>query len=286
LGSKIYSIVFIICLIAGILFLSLSNADEIETGDCIVLGHAGSGFQGPFTLTSPNSKRSFENALLKHAIQGIESDVQISEDGSAVLYHDEFLESMTHCKGKITESTWTNIAGCQYDRMMEVGDDVLWNLDSLLTLIKSLDYSPTLSLDIKFYSPQYEMDSIFNKAINALSFTLTKYNWTQNTLLESVHADFLHLANQEIPGLRTFFYTTTTTMALEQAALYNFDGISIQNKLVTKEEVARLHNAGLEVMIWDVKNDLQSIRAMEKGADFIQVDKIDNYSKSTTDQSK
>ena len=63
----------------------------------LVLGHAGAGFftpLNPFNPLPPSSLAGVRHALAQGA-DGVEVDVQLSQDSVLVLYHDPGLTSMT-----------------------------------------------------------------------------------------------------------------------------------------------------------------------------------------------
>ncbi len=65
-----------------------SNADRQKYGKCLIYAHRGASCEA-----SENTRQAFDKAL-NYAIDGIETDVQLSRDEVAVLWHDRYLDKI------------------------------------------------------------------------------------------------------------------------------------------------------------------------------------------------
>ena len=88
---------FVILIIIGC-FLSCSR-ELLPTNTIQLIGHGGEGFSNISALYAPNSVGSMKRALDFYALDGIEVDVRFTADSSLIVFHDEFLEQKTQCKG-------------------------------------------------------------------------------------------------------------------------------------------------------------------------------------------
>lgn len=70
--------------------------------------------QGDFNLTHfPNTLKAFEKAR-QNGADIIELDLRATQDGVAVVYHDDSLDRWTNCKGKIHDKTLAELKKCQF----------------------------------------------------------------------------------------------------------------------------------------------------------------------------
>ena len=79
-----------------------------------IIGHAGNGLDNFATFYQDNSLESIEMALKTTGCDGIEVDVQISNDGTLWLYHDEKLNSETNGESCIPLKSDKQLAGLNY----------------------------------------------------------------------------------------------------------------------------------------------------------------------------
>ena len=99
-------------------------AEEVAAGgkQPLVIGHAGSGFLtplNPFNPLPPSSRASIRQALARGA-DGVEVDVQLSQDSVLLLYHDEKLIFSRDAKGKATK---VEAASVVFERRPIDGED-------------------------------------------------------------------------------------------------------------------------------------------------------------------
>ena len=78
-----------------------------DPGSTRIIAHGGAGSDHP-----PNSREALLHALAIGA-HGIEMDVQLTADSVLVLFHDQYLDEISTCKGLINSSTWKELKACR-----------------------------------------------------------------------------------------------------------------------------------------------------------------------------
>ena len=108
----------------------LSQIQNLNQNAIGVFGHGG---LGPNSRSPMNSLPAILGCIELGAI-GTEVDIQLTKDQVFVLYHDEFLDDKTSGTGKISELTWSEIEGANYDQFFKKKTPVI-RLDTMLSLI-------------------------------------------------------------------------------------------------------------------------------------------------------
>lgn len=115
-----------------------------------VIGH-----RGAAGLAPENTYAGFDLAL-KLGVDGIETDVQRTKDGTLVLFHSEFLDKTTSGTGVLQETTWHELqqldAGSWFGRTY-AGEHV----PLLLEMLQRYGTRTTLDLEIKQSGIEYEV---------------------------------------------------------------------------------------------------------------------------------
>ena len=76
------------------------------------IGHRGTGMTRPGHALPENSISSFVAAMAAGA-DGIELDVEITQDGQLIVMHDDTVNRTTDCMGCVSEMTFDEIRACR-----------------------------------------------------------------------------------------------------------------------------------------------------------------------------
>ena len=138
---------FVILIIIGC-FLSCSR-ELLPTNTIQLIGHGGEGFSNISALYAPNSVGSMKRALDFYALDGIEVDVRFTADSSLIVFHDEFLEQKTQCKGAVSGVNSSDAIGCYYRKQFnnDYSQSVI-GLDSFIVLLNTTWKTQPISLQV------------------------------------------------------------------------------------------------------------------------------------------
>ncbi|TPE43866.1 glycerophosphodiester phosphodiesterase [Pontibacter mangrovi] len=273
---KLFILAFVLLALAIGAWLMYRH-EEVKYKDVLVLGHAGSGFFSPINPFNPlpaNSMASIVKALEDNGADGIEVDVQLTQDGVAVLYHDNFLQSMTTAEGHIEEHPAAAVVGLKYDGGFFYNlfqEEQVITLEALLQYLATFPEAPYLHLDLRNYTP--ERHSYYARTLLAL---LRKYNYPLDKMVFiSQNTDFLlAFRNVEPKAILMLDAGGDFEQTLTEAAKYKLNGICANGGNVTGAQVAEAKQQGLQVVLFGGKSPSRVSKMINMRPDAIQVNNV------------
>jgi glycerophosphoryl diester phosphodiesterase len=242
-----------------------SKKEDFSTVD--VFGHAGMGLNIQNSLYHDNTKEAVDLAMGIEGCDGVEVDVQLSEDGELWLYHDNEL------------STNTNGASC----IPEIGSSELESLHyttfakEKLIRLKDLDdqsfIGKTLFLDLRhlnacsgqFVSKEDLINSLLSNELLTNSSITVWYILANPAWIDDFDA----------AGFSVLFsaagYTEFNELIDNYPAL---DGLVVKNSEMNKEDVDHLHSLGKKVFIFEIRSPKGIRSALKKFPDGVITDDI------------
>lgn len=274
-------LLFILCTILLFTTCKKVNTEEINNlngGKILIIGHGGSGGQTGRNPIPTNSFLSVEKALEIYAADGVEVDIQLSKDSVVMLYHNELMESNTHCLGCISDYPASELTQCRYRKNFPVNtflNEKLITLESLIQKYQHSDLNPYYFLDNKDY-PECIKDkgNYYDLLAISVAKLISKYNLEEKMIVEASGVDFLVKVKQLNPSIITYLDTQNFEEGLDIAIKYNLNGIIIPNKKTTKDQVKKAHASGIKVGLVKVRDRENAYEAISKHPDLIQTDNI------------
>jgi len=229
---------------------------NLEGNRISILGHGGNGFHKKEPI---NSLESFLK-VIDHRNDGTELDVQITRDSILIAFHDQLIDEVTDCEGGITDHVWSKLVDCNSGEQISMVRNVL-----------SLDWKAgtIFSFDVKKHQLDPKNERAFVNELKRIRIDYPNYRF----LFES--PDIAFLEQLKLVGLGDLYiYCSDPIQGMELCAQLGLSGISINNKLISKEQVELSHDRGFKVMIWGVGSAWDNRDAVLKSPDFIQTDNI------------
>lgn len=262
-----------ILLMVSLLYACKKEKFQIENlngGIIEILGHGGSGYADLYPI---DTKESVYNSLSAGA-DGSEIDIQLTKDNVLVLFHDEDLSSNTNKSGSIRDLTWAEVQEATYISTPYSG----YKIPSLREIIMETSETGNyrFSLDIKLFAGEGEtVDQYFLDFITSLKAIYDEFSLHERVYIEAQSELFLSTLQQADPDMLLFIYPQVFESGFTIATNLNLYGISISTDVVSEEQVQLAHNAGLRVIIWNVKTKAEHKEAIRKNPDIIESDNID-----------
>ncbi len=231
------------------------------------IGHGGMGIE---SLQPMNSKSSVLKCLELGA-DGVEMDIQMSNDNVLFAFHDADLDNTSLTEGTINDYLATSIESCTLNGLLN-GNEKIERLDSMFNW---LDHFPnaTVTLDIKLYSKQPYTTYIQSFAKTLHQF-LEDHPRKHRVLIESQDTSFLNLLHLLSPNAEVYYYTSNFQDGLAAVTKFNYSGLTMDHKNVTKHEVDSLHAKNYKISVWNVKTSKQNREAIQLTPDYIQSDEV------------
>jgi len=250
---------------------------DVQRKEVIVLGHGGAGFPGINNHYAPNSEESIKQALLMHDADGVEVDIQLSQDSQVVLFHDGDLQTSTNGNGFVSAHDWKDLNLITYNRVGTVinAKQHLWRLEDLLSFITDENLNVWLSLNVQPQSEVTDKEAYNQQFQRSLSHLLKNYGLNTKVVVES--RDVANLAAfQPLTGMGIeLFYTKNITSENIQTALqHDFSGFVTNYLDETSESIDLLRSHNLKLALYGVKIRQDILPALKFSPDMVQTDNI------------
>ena len=257
-----------IILIAAWLLLALASCQPEsplpEEGKTLILGHAGMG------VTSTYAMNSMESLLrcLNDGMDGTEMDVKMTADHVLVAYHPSDLSENTTLQGPVSQYTWDEISETYHLDIPHLPYKII-RLDDLFNVLGK-DDRHVFSFDCKLFGAT-DMQ-VFAEELAQL---IERHGLYDRVFVESGDITFLEHTKKLQERLFTFYYHNASyelDYSFDLIQKHGLDGLSVDNKYITAEQVATSYSLGIRVMIWTLQTSKSRKNALEKHPFAVQVD--------------
>ena len=209
----------------------------------------------------------------------MEVDVQLTKDSVLVLYHDKELQTLTTCVGSVIHYRAADLQMCDYRTDFNsyiLQDEDIVTLEEIFEHFAQTREKPDFYLDIKLPERNGQQDTVQYAKImaNAIHALVTRYNLTERVVAESSEVPVLRYLQQLNPGVKVEIDNNNFEEAIELAGRYALNGIVINNKNTSKEQIRQAHKLGLHVTLFDVILRKEIVEAVNKHPDVIQTDNV------------
>ena len=229
-----------------------------ETNGTIAMAHRGGAQE-----TSENTRTGFEYAI-SLGYTYLESDIQVTRDGIAVLFHDPKLDRTTRATGLISNYTW--------EQLRKVSTDA--GVDQIVRVDEALSSFPT---------QKFNLDLKCEAAVDAFVTIMDSTNAYDRVLASSFSDDRLRRVRKRLgPRLATSAgprevgkflagswglpHRTSGPMALQIPS--TIKGVPV----VTAALVKHARERDLQVHVWTIDDPSEMARLLDLGVDGIMTD--------------
>jgi glycerophosphoryl diester phosphodiesterase len=218
--------------------------------------------------SAENTRSAFDKALI-HAIDGIETDVQLSRDEVAVLWHDRFLGKVGLPLKRIDDFDFTQLqamnfaahfsSGAKPEGIMSLKEflDTYRNRCRLLLEIKNRDWEKTSRHEMKVRKTLEMAGAAQGDAIMVSSFNL-------DSLV------FAYLCAPGFPLVYNFEEDQTFVDAQRVLAEHPFiHGLCLPIKSLDEAMVRLLRDHGKSIAVYTCNSDAEINKALKLGVDIL-----------------
>lgn len=209
---------------------------------------------------------------------GIEIDLQMSNDGTIWLSHDGF----TRACGEIADECFHDVSD---DHIGEINTCLgtafsYTRLSSVFEYIRDNHPDRFVSLDVKAWTPCGLGDLNVTRRMNIFAQKIIdmvrEYGLENRVMVESEVSDFLWHVKTNSDFIETYLTVLGDfELGASRALGAGYSGISFKFKFtenIDKETVDLLHRKGLKIQLWPVNGPGEMREAIDMGVDFIQTD--------------
>ena len=217
-----------------------------------------------------NSISSFVAAMAAGA-DGIELDVEITQDGQLIVMHDDTVNRTTDCMGCVSEMTFDEIRAC---RLLDGAGLPTEEQPPTLEEVYAEIPSPALiNVELKVFdaclTETTGPDALVPLALGEVA-RLGGENRTFFSSFDPVAAELVKLEEPEYYS--ALLLLVSDSEAVQEALLLGQDAIHPRSVLVDAETVQEALDSGLQVNVWTVNEEEEMVANIEKGATGIITD--------------
>ncbi len=238
--------------------------------DCLIFAHRGAN-----TEAMENTRLAFDKALA-YAIDGIETDVQLSRDEVAVLWHDEFLNKLGLADKHIDDFDYLELKSLDFP---ETGSEGFMTLKafldayrtccSLLIEVKNHDWEPASRHGIKIQKTLELIGQNSNQGIYVSSFNLESLIYahhyrSQFSLIYNFEVEQTITDAQQVLADQPFLHGLC--LPIETLSRPMVDLLRTHNKCIavytcnSDEEINKAFQLGVDILISDVPHKALMMR--------------------------
>ncbi|MBW1832038.1 MAG: hypothetical protein JRJ10_10150 [Deltaproteobacteria bacterium] len=234
------------------------------------LGHRGTGPTRQGHPFPENSISSFVAAMDEGA-DGVELDVEITQDGKLIVMHDDTLDRTTDCTGCVSELTFDEIRECPL--LDGDGNPTEEQPPTLFEVYSALPDTALINVEIKVFDTPCLTDTTGPEDLVPLALKeVTRLGGENRTIFSSFDETAAELVKTERPGYYSALLSTVTgPEQVEKALLLNQDAIHPFFS-VSGDTVQEALDAGLQVNIWTVDTEALMQEQIDKGSTAIITD--------------
>jgi glycerophosphoryl diester phosphodiesterase len=234
------------------------------------IGHRGTGPTREGHPFPENSISSFMAAIDEGA-DGIELDVEITQDGQLIVMHDDTVDRTTNCTGCVSEMTFDAIRAC---RLLDgAGAATDERPPTLLEAYNAVPDTALVNVELKVFEPPCLTDTTGPEDLVPLALeAVTGIGAESRTIFSSFDETAAELVKTERPG----YYSALLSLAtgpeeVEKALLLNQDAIHPFFS-VSGNTVKMALDEGLQVNVWTVDDPELMQAQIDKGSTAIITD--------------
>ena len=235
-----------------------------------VISHRGANIYAP-----QNTLPAFQRAL-EIGVDGFETDVHLSQDGTLVLCHNYTIDKTSNGKGSISQMTIGQLKAHDFGTYFspKYAGTQIPTLREFLELIVENGGLRVLNIELK--SPRANETSIVRDTVRMVK----EFDLFDSLILSSFDPKLLLEAKQIDPAVRTgFLYSPNSKVIfriyrnpLEVAKELKADALHPFSMYVNADLVRKAHEAGMEMNVWTVNSPRAIKRLASLGADGIITD--------------
>lgn len=275
-----FLLVLVVCLMQACMKDQIKPVTNLNGNRIGVIGHGGIGFQSLNNELPHNSLTSLRKTIEAYGADGVEADIQMSNDSVLFMYHDHLLEESSNCWGCMYTKPASAISKCSYKNHITgnvIHDEKLARLHSMLDIFVQRPLKPLVFFDMRTV-PQcaqpVEQDVYLEKLTNAVLNSITQYGAISWVVVESSDLDFLKMMRRKNPSVRLMMDGNNPDGMIRLCRENGLNGIVVPNNVLSKDQVILAHRNNLYVSVFNVKTNDDHVSAINKWVDYIQTDNI------------
>jgi len=227
-----------------------------------IVGHRGGSAGYP-----ENTLINFRRAVSSGA-DGVEFDVQMTNDGEVVVIHDEMIDRTMNGRGLVKNYSLKELkelsAGQYFDSKFSC--EKIPTLSEVLEVVRLL---PIINIELKNFLPYPGLEK---KVIEILD----EHSVKEKTVISSFNHQSLKKIQEIDRNVKTAaLFTAKTINPVEYVLENGFDALNIQFLTAEPEVVNKAHEYGLDLNVYTVNYYEPALELFQMGVDSVITDDIE-----------
>ena len=258
----------VLMLAAGSIGQGRHYAIKMREGKPLIIAHRGGSLE-----SSENTIGAFQRAF-KIGADGIETDIRLTRDGVVVVYHDDFfgrVEGLPSAQRTrlVSDMTYAELTA---QTLIPVGEDTGGRRVPTLNDLLAQVHGGILNIELKHCA---KFDDLVKKTTDILK----SYRDLDHIVLEAPDLDTAKKL-RKVLGSRLklhinpeYDHTVPVRESLKRLLKFKPHSVSISYKLLSQDMVESAHQAGVQVWVWTVNDNMVAERMRDLGVDAIKTDR-------------
>lgn len=223
--------------------------------------------RGANRLAPENTRAAFDKAF-EYAIDGVETDVQLSKDGVPVLWHDSYLDKLGLYGQRIEDFDFQQLQDPGFPRLEGTG--TLMGLEEFLLRYRG---QGILNVEVKFHeweSPGRQQDKL------RLTLDLIGEAGVDDVFVSAFNLQCLVFAHRHSPRVSLFYLLSDRQTAADvtQALMQQpfLTGFCLPIRLIDQELVALLRDNDKHIVVYTCNTEAEILKAINLNVDILITD--------------
>lgn len=244
--------IIVVIVIESVLLVQMLQASSVRVIDVTTIT-AVTAHRGGAAYAPENTLAALKKSI-DYGVDYAEIDVQMSLDGTVVLFHDTNARRIAGVKKNICDMTYEELQQLDVGKYFrpEFEGERIPTLEEVLQYCKG---KINLNIEIK-------ENRRFEEIVDQVVALIEENNFTGQCVVTSMSYDYLKQVEELDPDIRTGYILKMAVGDLEK--MEDVDFFSMKYSYVTEDMVNAIHKAGKEVHVWTVnsRNAVKRMRAI------------------------
>lgn len=233
---------------------------KVAQNDVLIIGHGACGLENISVPFQDNTNNGIEYAFSHEKCDGIEIDLQLSQDNELILYHNTTLSENTNKKHCIGDYTRQSLIETSYSSLNK---EKIMALDQLKFLNNKSYY-----FDIRHFNSCTQSAIDVNRYISVLS------NFVLPNKLYLTVSSVEYITPFKLAGYKIIYVANTEQEAINVMENYNLDGVELRLNNISTTFVKTYKTEEFSVGIYDVRAAKSIQKAIEMNPTYLSTDDI------------
>ena len=227
-----------------------------------IFAHRGDASNAP-----ENTLEAFRKAMVAGA-EGLELDVQLTQDQQVIVVHDEWLGRTIPGRGRVADHTLKDLQ--EMDAGGWFGDAFRGESAPSLSDVFDLCQGKPVKINVELKTGRYDYPGL----VERVAAIISESGWTEKVVISSFNHASLRQMKQVAPDIACAALVNNRMLEpWSYVSSHGFQAVHVERHACDAEVVRECHQRGIAVRAWTVNDEKAARKLFEAGVDGIITDK-------------